>query len=305
MNKTTIVYTVHNNYLIFRASIESLLDHIDMDQISKIIVINDCSSEQKMLGFLKYLNTLENIEVINAGEPSDYSFHNNKQALGRPSPAIRGKKSSVGHGIAQNIGIEKTETEFILFVDSDILFMPKSVNLVKELESCMALDEKILDVGQLVGEVRGKIIVDKPFISPSDRDGQLVKIRGGWPVHILSMSRVAAWKEHGLTQMCNGGWTNERYVPTLWKAGFKTCNFDIFINGYAIHLGYATLRHTRDITSRQRIVYCRDGGGYSKSRGSWYGHKFVPYTTDKFLEILENTYMDLEFDTRKNIVTWE
>ncbi len=305
MNKTTVVYTVHNNYLIFRASIESFLDYIDLNQISKVLVINDCSSEQKMLDFLTYLNTLQCVEVIDAGEPSDYSFHNNQQALGRPSPEIRGKQSSVGHGIAQNIGIEKTKTEFILFVDSDILFMPKSVNLIKELEACMALNGNILDVGQLVGEVRGKTIIDKPFIIPSEMDGQLIKTRGGWPVHILSLSRVAAWKEHKLTAMCNGGWTNERYVPTLWKAGFKTCNFDIFIDEYAIHLGYATLRHTRNIINRQRIVYCQDGGGYSKSRGSWYGHKFVPHTTGEFLKILENTYMDLEFDIRKNIVTWE
>jgi len=304
MNKSTIVYTVHNNYLIFRASIESMMAHMDTSELYEIIIVDDCSSEKQLVDFLSYLDTLPLVRVIKAGKPSDYSFHNNKQAFGKPSPVISGKKSSVGHGVAQNLGIANTVTEFVLFVDSDILFMPKSKTLLRQFEQCMHLDEKVMSAGQLVGEVRGVKIIDKPFVLPGQA-GQLISTRGGWPVHILAMSRVSGWTEHRLTKMCNGGWTNENYIPSLWKNGFKTCNFDVFVEEYVIHLGYATLRHTRDITDKQRIVYCSDGGGYSKSRGSWYGYKFVPHTTCEFLEMLNNAYGNTPFDTRKNVVTWE
>lgn len=302
--KTSLVYTVHNNYLIFRSSIESLFAHVDLDGVYEILIVDDCSSEKIMIEFLDYLDNIPIVRVIKAGDPADYSFHNDRQSSGRPASSILDSTSSLGHGVAQNIGIENTKTKFALFVDSDILFMPKAKDIVLQLEQCMSLDEKVMSVGQLVGEIRGVRVIDKPF-NLCGEEGQLIKTRGGWPVHILVMSRMSGWNNHGLTKMCNGGWTNENHIPSLWKNGFKTCNFDIFIEGYAIHLGYATLRHTRDILNKQKIVYCKDGGGYSQSRGSWYGYKFVPLTTDEFLKLLEDSYANVAFDTRLNIVTWE
>ena len=205
-------------------------------------------------------------------------------------------------------------TELVFIVDSDILFMRESGNLLPEMEKCMDMDEAIMNVGALVNSVDGIKVFDKPFLLGTHylKD---ISMRGAWPSFIGGLSKMSGWREHNLPLLQNGGWIHCQYSKALFARGFKTCNFNVFKDGYLIHLGTATIRHGR---SRLHIAlyFSRDasetwskdvlqGDSWNDPRGWWYGYHRIPYTTEQFLKILDDAYADLSFSTRMNVVTFE
>ncbi len=297
---TTITYASRENYLIFRANIESLFAHVPREHYDEILIVDDCSTDQKLISFLKYLDTFDFIRVIFAGDPTSQSFYNEK---GNGHRDINKGQLSVGHGESQNISIKNTRTDNIFFADSDVLWMKKSKDLLPHLEKCLNEDENVLSAGQLVGNINGPQIIEKPY-SLNGHPDLLINKRGGWPVHICVMNKIDTWKKHGLPKMVNGGWTNERHMPEFWRRGFKTSNFNVFKDGYMIHLGYATLRESRKLLHRG-FVYADGGWDVAQQRGWWYGYEKIPFTTDEFNSMLKKEYWNLPFETRHNIVNWE
>lgn len=327
--RTTVLYAVHNNYMIFRASIESLLAHVPSSHYAKLLIVDDCSSDKALLGFLDRLSdNFDFVEVIHTGDPADLSYYNTagrgRRRICTKGDNLRGdrqrgdrrslgnRKISQGHGESVNMGLARVETKFVLIVDSDNLFMEKSHDMIPGMEACMDMDPAIMNVGALVNRIDGRKVFDKLFnirdlgddMAVSDR----VASRGGWPAFIGGLSRMSGWRKHELPPMNNGGWISGDYGPALFAHGFKTCNFNVFRDGYLIHLGYATLRKTRDGGSDEAckgFFFSRDKVTVTGDRGWWYGHHRVPYTTAEFEQILRGAYAELDFSTRKNIVTFE
>lgn len=325
--RTTILYAVHNNYQIFRASIESLLAHVPREHYAKLLIVDDCSSDKSLLGFLDRLaDDLDFVEVIHTGEPADISYYNTAGRGGRRVCArgdsgrgdrqkgdrrsLGNRKISKGHGESVNIGLDRVEAEFVFIVDSDILFMEKSRSMIPEMERYMDMDPAIMNVGDLVNRIEGTRVFDAPVnIRDLGDDSTLrwesIASRGGWPSFNGGLTRMSGWLEHGLPPLNNGGWVTVSYAPALFSRGFKTCNFNVFRNGYLIHLGYATLRNTRDGGADE---LCK-GFFFSKDNtediGWWYGHHSIPYTTAEFEGILQKAYAHLDFSTRMNVVTFK
>lgn len=326
--RTTILYAVHNNYPIFRASIESLLAHVPRGHYAKLLIVDDCSSDKALLGFLDRLAVdLNCAEVIHTGDPADISYYNTAGRGGRRVCArgdgMRGdrqkgdrrslgnKKISKGHGESVNMGLSRVETEFVLIVDSDILFMEKSRDMIPAMEACMDTDSAIMNVGALVNRIDGMKVFDAPVNIRDLGDDtpvqwESVAERGGWPSFNGGLARMSGWREHGLPAMNNGGWIHVDYAPALFSRGFKTCNFNVFRDGYLIHLGYATLRKTRDGGADELckgFFFSQDEN--DKNLGWWYGHHRIPYTTAEFQLLLESAYAGTDFSTRKNVVTFD
>lgn len=325
--RTTILYTVHNNYLVFRASVESLLAHVPRGHYAKLLIVDDCSSDVTLLGFLDRLaSDLDFVEVVRAGEPADLSYYNAAGGGGRRACAegdglrgdrragdersLGGRKVSKGHGESANIGLGRVGTEFVLMVDSDILFMGKSRDLLPGMEACMDLDPAIMSVGALVNRVDGVRVFDRPFNIRDSGDNmpvlweEVVAPRGAWPSQIAGLMRMSGWAKHGLPTFNNGGWIGVDYALAIFERGLKTCNFNVFRDGYLIHLGYATLRETRN-QPHSGFSFSRDKNARAKRMGWWYGHHRVPHTTGEFQRLLESAYAGADFSTRRNVVTFD
>jgi len=325
--RTTILYVVHNNYLIFRASIESLLAHVAREHYAKLLIVDDCSSDKSLLGFMdRLVSDFDFVEVIHTGEPADISYYNTAGRGGRRACAkgdgqrgdrqkgdrrsLGNRKISKGHGESVNMGLARVETEFVFIVDSDILFMEKSRDMIPGMESCMDMDPTIMNVGALVNSIDGIKVFDAPVNIRDLGDNttlqwENIASRGGWPSFNGGLSRVSGWREHGLPLLNNGGWIHVDYAPAMFSCGFKTCNFNVFRDGYLIHLGYATLRKTRNGGANELckgFFFSRDEN--NKKMGWWYGHHRIPYTTSEFNIILEAAYAETNFSTRKNIITF-
>ena len=295
--RTTLVYTVHNNYLMFRASIELLLKHVPREQYNKILIMDDCSSEKRLVDFLTYLSKESFIDVIKTGEPANLSFYN-RSGRGRvPPDKDRNKtKMSKGHGSSLNLAISKMDTEFMFAVDPDILFTEKSKDLIAELEKNIDQDEKIMVVGQLVGNISGPRICSAPF---KGNAAMSISDRCGWhSFAATTFCKTAGWKKHKLPLLGNGGWPSEEYSPALFKRGFKTSNHNIFRDKYLIHVGYTSLRLSRESPDK-KFPFAQDG---KSPWGSWYGYHQIPYDTAKFMRLLEITYKALDFKERKTIL---
>ena len=325
--RTTVLYTVQNNYIIFRASVESLLAHVPKNQYAKLLIVDDCSSDKVLLSFLDQLSAdFEFVKIIHTGEPADLSYYNKAGEGGRricdnndTDDAIRGDRGkgdskllgsrtvSKGHGLSINIGLEHVETELVFIVDSDILFTRKSGNLIPEMEKCTDMDEAIMNVGALVDRIDGIKVFDKPFCLGAEC-GSKVAMRGAWPSFIGGLSKMSGWREHNLPLLQNGGWVHCEYSKAIFAHGFKTCNFNVFKDGHLIHLGFATVRQGRG-QIRRAFYFSREAKKtwpkHNIGRGWWYGHHKIPYTTEQFLKILEDAYANLDFSARMNVVTFE
>lgn len=287
--RTTLLCPVYNSYLIFRANIESLMAKIKQ---YKLIIVDDCSDDLKLLKFLEYLSKSPNITVIKAGDPADCPHPNIYDNI---CPSNR-NKFTLGQGLAINLGLQYVNTEFVFIFDSDTLFLPHSKSLIAKMEKCMDLEKIIMAVGQLCGKIDGVKITHK-------------KLPGMGAINACAMlSRMSGWKEHGLKLLHNGGWCHEPYSRSIFDKGFTTCNFNVYKDGYLIHLGAGVLRTERPSDYAGNFAFTRDKHrkyGTLNSNGSikdyYAGYLCIPFTTANFIKLLVDTYAELDFDIRKDV----
>ena len=302
MSKTSILYTVYNNYCTFRTSIESLFANINSDDYNQIIIANDCSNQKELLEFLEYLNNLPNVSVINMGEPSDHSYYRFGRGRG---PCPEGKTMSKGHGFSINAGLEQVVSDFVFVVDSDMLFLPKCKTLINQLEKRMNLNADIMVAGQLIGNLKKSETFDTPFFCPK------IGTKGGW-IHSCAMfCRMAGWTNHNLSKFRNGAWAQKLYVKSIFENKLKTCNMNLFGDSYLIHLGGAIVTVARDRPKHKRpclFGFAKNGkSSYAgKQKGElvdWYaGHTSIKLTTEEFINLSSNEYVSFPFNERKNIL---
>jgi len=298
--KTTLLCPVYNNYLVFRANIESLLANIPSHAYHELLIVDDCSNEKQLINYLDALDSIPYIRVIKAGLPADCPHHNGR---GRGILPKNKNRLSIGQGLAINFGIDHVNSDYVFIFDSDILFNKKSCDLIRQMEECMDLDPKIMTVGQLVGKIDGIKIVEKPFYAAVSN-----KNEGGFPNACAMLSRMDGWKRHRVSKLHNGGWCHFPYSVSIFRNGYKTCNFNVFKDGYLIHLGATVLRHERPGDYMGNFAFAEDQHrkyGTLNPNGSlkdWYaGHDCIPYSTKQFVKLLEETYSDLDFSTRKSL----
>jgi len=305
--ETTALYTVRNNYPMFRMAIESFFEYIPNDHCSEIVVVVDCSNDSETTRFLNYINNKnicgKNIRCFLSGErPTRYAYYNR---FGR-GKSNNGEEVSMGHGVSINKGLEKVETKYVLILDSDTIMLPRAVNLIPRLIDCFKLDEKIMAVGQSSGAIDGVVISHElgPKVTPD--------YHSGMPNACLMMSDMDGWKVHKLKGMSNGGWAHSPYIYNIYERGFKTCNFNTFKDGYAIHIGYSTLRITREQENSRTMGFVKDSGGYGRPKGKgdsvesirdWYaGYYCVILNTSQLVSYLKKEYSSFDFSIRKSVI---
>lgn len=228
-----ILIPVRNQYILFRQLFESICMNIPDGEIGKIIVVDDHSSNKKLKHYLKYLAERSMIHLIRNGMPLP-SYYSRI-----PFSFLKSK----GHGGSLNIGLEQVSTEYVFILDPDCIILRKDI--LKNSLACFNLDPEIMSVGQVVGGIRGiKIIGPKERENPEFKTKYVNKKPGQYGMTNAScmLVRMDAWRKHGLSKFWNGGWAHMPFGKSIFRNGFKTCNFDFYIDGYIIHLGRATLK---------------------------------------------------------------
>ena len=300
----TLLYTVRNNYNIFRLALESAIAYIPKEQYANIVIVDDCSDEENILN---YLNSLENdkslnVTVVRGGKPKSLGYYNKTSRGKNPE-----QNTSLGHGIAISAGLEYVKTRYVLILDSDTNILPKGVNLIPNMLPCFDLDEKILAVGQSSGRIDG-IVINHTGRFEYYKDKYNAETTGGFPNSCLILCDMKSWTEHGISTFGNAGWASAPYCYSLFKEGFKTCNYNVFKDGYALHLGYSTVRVTREnFTATLGFVKnCTKYGSLRGSDGSindWYGGYFsVGLTTEELFNFLKVEYDGFPYDQRKSVI---
>jgi len=333
MADVSLVYSVRNNYEIFRLALESALEYIPKEDYKEIIIANDHSNDPETLGFFNALKNDEsiNVRVIDAGEPLETGYYSEK---GRGSKIKEDIVTSLGHGETVNLGIDNVTTRYVLICDSDILFLPKGKDIIKNMLECFKLDEKILCVGQCSGKIDGIKIFegDRDWESPQWKGKPLkyglppgfgrpfnyfknkydTEATGGFPGGCFMMCDMESWTKHGLSKLNNSGWAHAPYHYSLYRHedNFKICNYNTMKDRYVIHLGYSTVRVTRK-NFEATLGFVKDSMHYGSIRSGtgieglndWYGgYHSLNVNMSEFLGIIEREYKGFPPNERKSIV---
>ncbi|WP_433977965.1 CDP-glycerol:glycerophosphate glycerophosphotransferase [Staphylococcus pseudintermedius] len=105
-NMLTVILTVYNKEKHIKNSIKSLIDQTN--QSFNVVIINDASNDNSEVELFSMLNL--------------YSKNVTYYKL----------DSNYGHGYARNLGIEKVETPFFMFLDGDDILAPYSIEIYLE-----------------------------------------------------------------------------------------------------------------------------------------------------------------------------
>jgi glycosyltransferase involved in cell wall biosynthesis len=294
--KIDILITVRDDYLLFRQLYESIRYNIPDDEIEKIIVVDDHSSNRRLIEYEKHLSKDGGIHLVRNGIPLP-SYYSRI-----PIPFLKSK----GHGGSLNIGLKHVTTDYVFVIDPDSIILRKGV--LKNSLPCFDLDPAVMSVGQVVGGIRGIRV-----IGPKDRENpelRTVYIRKkshqyGMTNAACMLVRMEAWKKHGISKFWNRGWAHMPFVRSLFEKGFKTCNFDFYIDGYVVHLGGATLKNMKFKNFRFRnfsdgkppygMSYERPVYG-EKDRGENYaGYLELTIPSVEYDALLEKKYGDLPY----------
>jgi len=306
----TLLYTVRNNYNIFRLALESALQYIPKDQYKEIIIVNDHSNDPKTLA---YFDALKNdpstkVRVVDVGEPRECGYYSD---LGRGTNDIKNRTgkdilTSLGHGHSLTIGVNNVNTRYVMTLDSDTNILPKGKDLIPNMLNCFTLDEKILAVGQSSGRIDGINVTSEIFHYYKNKYDN--NASGGFPNSCLMICDMESWTKYKLDKFANSGWAHTIYIKDLYKQGFKTCNYNIFKDGYALHLGYSTVRVTRK-NFTATLGFVRDCTKYGSIRGSdgsindWYGGYFsVGLNSKELFDFLNVEYDGFPYDQRKSVI---
>jgi hypothetical protein len=229
-----ILIPVRDTYLLFRQLFESISLKIPNNNIGKVIVVDDHSSNKKLINYQNHLSKKGMIHLVRNGMPLP-SFYSRI-----PFQFLKSK----GHGVSLNIGLEYVTTEYALILDQDCIIMRG--DLLKDSIPCFDLDPGIMSIGEVVGKVKGiKVIGPEEKKNPELNTKHIRKHPNhfGMTHACCMLVRMDGWNKHGLTKFWNGGWAHMRYVKSIFEKGYKTCNFNFFSEGYAIHLGRASVKN--------------------------------------------------------------
>ncbi len=291
-----ILIPVRNQYILFRQLFESICMNIPDNEIGKIIVVDDHSSNKKLKLYLKYLAGNGMIHLVRNGMPLP-SYYSRI-----PFSFLKSK----GHGGSLNIGLEYVTADYVFIIDADSIILRKDI--LKDSLPCFDLDPEIMSVGQVVGGVRGiKIIGPEERENPEFKTEYVRKKphQYGMINADCMLVRMSVWNEHNLAKFWNRGWAHMPFVRSIFEKGFKTCNFDFYTDGYIIHLGRATLkgmklknfrlRFFKNSTPPYGMSYEKLAYG-SKKLGEYYaGYLELKIPSVEYDDQLEEKYGDLPF----------
>jgi len=324
----TLLYTVRNNYGIFRLAVESALLYLPRDHYKEILIVDDQSNDQKTIDFLQCLDSDVNLKVrvVKTGEPNDLGYYNHIE---------RGLKGcSFGHGESINFGLKHVSTHYVCVLDSDTMILPKGKDIIKNIiDECFSLDEKIMAVGQCSGKVDGIQVFqgnkDEEYYKNRGVPKNSLNQYGGWgapflyyksdysphspggfPPCAFMICSMDSWQKYKLNGFSNGGWAQATYIYNLFRCddNLKTCNYNVFKDGYVLHIGFSTVRTERRAFNRT-LGFVSGAGVYgSVTAGEgrlndWYaGYYSVTVTMEELFEILEREYGEFPFNERKSII---
>jgi len=294
--KVDILIAVRDQYLLLRQLYESIRCNISEHEIGKIIVVDDHSSERRMIEYEKYLAKDGKIHLVRNGIPLP-SYYSRI-----PISFLKSK----GHGGSLNIGLKHVTTDYVFILDHDTVILRKGV--LKNSLPCFELDPAVMSVGQVIGGIRGVRV-----IGPKDRENPELRTeyvrekphQYGMTNATCMLVKMEAWKKHGIAKFWNGGWAHMPFVRSIFEKGFKTCNFDFYVDGYVVHLGRAIIKNLRFKNYRFRNF--KDGKpsyGMSyeqtiygeKEHGEYYaGYLELIMPSGEYDEMLEKIYGNLPF----------
>jgi glycosyltransferase involved in cell wall biosynthesis len=292
-----ILIPVRNQYLHFRQLYESIRHLIADNEIGQIIVVDDHSLDRTLRAYTQYLHNRGLITLIRNGIPLPSYY------TGIPVPFLKSK----GHGTSLNIGLKHVKTDHVFILDPDSIILRGDI--LKNSVHCFDLDPLIMAVGQVVGQVRGIEVIGSEERKKARLTTEYIQKHSeqyGFTNACCMLVRMSAWNEHGLSLFWDRGWAHMPFVRSIFQNGFETCNFDFFIDGYVIHLGWAELKNMRFKYLRfKRYKEGLPSYGHSlesnkyanKERGEVYSGYFelkIPST--EYDAYLEKTYMHLPFE---------
>jgi glycosyltransferase involved in cell wall biosynthesis len=292
-----IIVPVRDQYLLFRQLYESIRFRIPDREIGRIIVVDDHSSDKRLRGYTKYLDKKGLIKLIRNGMPLPSYY------TGIPLSFLKSK----GHGSSLNIGLRHVTTTYVFILDPDCIILRGDV--LRNSLPCFNLDPRIVSIGQVVGGVRGvKVIGCEEREIPEHKTEYTRKKphHYGFINACCMLASMDAWRKHNLTPFWNKGWAHMRFAKSIFEHGFKTCNFDFFLDGYVVHLGRALLKKMKIKHLRLRRAEDRsepygmsaEKTKYSaKHQGEFYGGYFeLKIQSDEYDRLLEDKYGNLAFD---------
>ena len=106
-----ILVPVRDQYYMFRQLYESICMKIPGEDIGKIIVVDDHSSNRQLIRYLKYLSSKEKIHLVRNGIPLP-SYYSRI-----PFSFLKSK----GHGGSLNIGLKHVNTKYVFIIDPDCI----------------------------------------------------------------------------------------------------------------------------------------------------------------------------------------
>ena len=297
MQKVDILIPVRNEYILFRQLFESIIQKIPKEDIGNIIVVDDFSTDKKLRKYLKYLSNEKLIKLIKGFIPLP-SFYSRI-----PIPLL----TSRGHGGSINKGINYVTSDYVLILDPDVIIL--NGNLIIDAMKCFDLDSKVVSVGQVVGGIKGiKVIGSEERKNPEFLTEYVRKHSHhyGMTNACCMLNKTVAHREYGLAKFWNRGWAHMPFTKSIFQKGYKTCNFDFFVNGYVVHLGRASLKNMK--FKNMKIRKFKDGKppyGMSKEtnkyankeKGEYYGgYLELKIPSGVYDKILEEKYSNLPFD---------
>lgn len=256
----TILTTVYNEYELLRQLIESILVNVDGSTYAEIIIVDDYSfTDVKLREYENYLtDTYDKIKVINFDEsrPSVYtaeqgynrdntnfSLYDSTKNL-NDSDIDPTKHFNFGPVYAIQKGLEEVKTEFVLVVDTDIIFLKNCKTVLNDIAKEFDKNKKVMSLGQVVGLNSNEKEVCKNQVESKTS----TRLRGGLSGGVSPMAnacRMDAWNKHNLEKFTKGptilGWSNSLFLNDIFDKGFYTSNYPLFSFPYLVHLGAGTV----------------------------------------------------------------
>lgn len=187
-----------------------------------IIVVNDCSTDDSETVALNWLR--------------EHAGKFNSVAL------LRNKINS-GLSIARNVGIDYSESEFVMLLDADNILLPDCLKQCRELLQTTTAAFAYPKL-QTFGDE------DKVF---SDAPWEPVVLRHGNYIDAMAMIRKACWAAVGGYTVQRGGWEDYDFWCKFVERGFWGINTKDVQGRYRVH-GQSMLHTTTDVAKNKAIL---------------------------------------------------